>query len=450
MDCLEFLRTRIAKKEFPTYVYGYPSKRAYRAFPQPVRITDVVEQAGRFNQINIYMHIPFCRYRCTYCTLFLTTRQKPATVESYVARLVEHIARYGEYFGDRDVVSIYFGGGTPTLLTQHQFGDLFAALDAAFPKRSRECEITVESAPGTFDNNFLDCVKALGVNRMSMGIQSMVADELAHSGRSYSVETAEAGIEALMQRFSHVNLDLIYGLRGQTRDSWIFSLGRALDYEPQTLSFYPVVVRPMTNIMTSKARNPELFFSEEVKYEVYDQNVALMASRGYRQESFTRFTKIAGDRAYRQENSDFQGTPLLGLGAGARSYFGPYHYGTDYAVDSSAASSIINAFSARSFDPEAIASHGIKLTPDDLARRYVLLGLTLSSLSRMNYAAVFGRELAADFSKELKALECLQLVDLADGDTYHLTHAGFKYSSIVARMFYSSTMVALEEQYQAA
>ncbi|MCS3926142.1 oxygen-independent coproporphyrinogen-3 oxidase [Bradyrhizobium elkanii] len=434
----------------PTYVYGYPSKRTYRAFPQPLRITDVVEQASRSKQINIYIHIPFCSYRCTYCTLFLTTRQKPSTRESYVARLVEHIARYGEYFGDREVVSIYFGGGTPTLLTQHQFGDLFAALDAAFPKRSRKCEITVESAPGTFDNNLLECLKAVGVNRMSMGVQSMVAGELAHSGRPYSVETAEAGIEALTERFSHVNLDLIYGLRGQTRDSWMFSLGRALDYEPQTLSLYPVVVRPMTNIMTSKAHNPELFFSEAEKYEVYDQNVALMASKDYRQESFTRFTKIAGDRAYLQENSDFEGTPLLGLGAGARSYFGQYHYGSDYAVDSSAASSIINDFSARPFDPEAIASHGIKLTPEDLARRYVLLGLTLSALSRRSYASVFGRELAVDFSQELKALECLQLVDLADGDTYQLTHAGFKYSSMVARVFYSGTMVALEEQYRAA
>ncbi|OAE97122.1 hypothetical protein AYJ54_36075 [Bradyrhizobium centrolobii] len=450
MDCLEFLRTNIANKELPTYVYGYPSKRAYRAFPQPLRIIDVVEQAGRSKQINIYIHIPFCRYRCAYCTLFLTTRFKPATRDSYVARLVEHVARYGEYFGDREVVSIYFGGGTPTLLTRHQFGELFAALDAAFPTRSRQCEITVESAPDTFDNNLLDCLKALGVNRMSMGIQSMVPGELAHSGRPYSVETAEAAIEALIKRFSHVNLDLIYGLRGQTRDSWIFSLGRVLDYEPQTISLYPVVVRPMTNIITSKAHNPELFFSEAEKYEVYDQNVAVMVANNYRQESFTRFTKIAGGHAYRQEASDFEGTPLLGLGAGARNYFGRYHYSTDYAVDWSAASPIISAFLARSFDPNAIASHGIKLTQEDLARRYVLLGLTLSALSRRRYAAVFGRALTVDFGKELEALEALQLVDFADGDTYQLTHAGFKYSSIMARMFYSRTMVALEEQYQAA
>ncbi|WP_342710056.1 hypothetical protein AAFG13_37695 [Bradyrhizobium sp. B124] len=74
----------------------------------------------------------------------------------------------------------------------------------------------------------------------------------------------------------------------------------------------------------------------------------------------------------------------------------------------------------------------------------------MSALSRKNYASVFGRELTADFGEELKAIECLQLVDLADGDTYQLTHAGFKYSSIVARMFYSDTIVALEEQYQAA
>ncbi|WP_342723698.1 radical SAM protein [Bradyrhizobium sp. B097] len=449
MDCLKFLRTAITRKELPTYVYGYPSKRAYRAFPQPLRITDVVEHAGRSKQINIYIHIPFCRYRCTYCTLFLATGQKPETRESYVVRLLEHIARYGQYFGDREIVSVYFGGGTPTLLTQHQFGRLFAALDAAFPKRSRKCEITVESAPDTFDNNLLDCLRALGVNRMSIGIQSMVPGELVQTGRPYAVETAQAGIKALMDRFSNVNLDLIYGLRGQTRDSWIFSLGRALDYEPQTLSLYPVVVRPMTNIMTSKAHNPELFFSEAEKYEVYDQNVALMASKHYRQESFTRFTKIAGERAYRQEASDFEGTPLLGLGVGARSYFGPYHYSAGDAVDWRAASPNIDAFSARPFDPDAIASHGIKLTPEDLARRYVLLGLTLSALSKRNYASVFRRELAVDFGEEFKALECLQLVDLADGDTYQLTHAGFKYSSTMARIFYSDTMAALEEQYQA-
>ncbi|KRR12592.1 hypothetical protein CQ12_34900 [Bradyrhizobium jicamae] len=450
MDCLEFLQTTIAKKELPTYVYGYPSKRAYRAFRQPLRITDVAEQASRSKQINIYIHIPFCRYRCTYCTLFLTTRHRQASRESYVARLVELVGRYGEYFGDREVVSIYFGGGSPTLLTQHQFGELFVALDAAFPKRNPRCEITVESAPDSFDNNLLDCLKVLGVNRMSMGIQSMEPGELAHSGRPYSVETAKAAIEALIERFSHVNLDLIYGLRGQTRDSWILSLCRVLDYAPQTISLYPVVVRPMTSIITSKAHNPELFFSEAEKYEVYDQNVALMASKGYRQESFTRFTKIAGDQAYRQEVSDFEGTPLLGLGAGARSYFGQYHYSTDYAVNWSAASPIIDAFSARPFDPHAIASHGIRLTQEDLARRYVLLGLTLSALSRKNYAAVFGRALAADFCEELEALERLQLVDLADGDTYQLTHTGFKYSSIMARIFYSGTIVALEEQYQAA
>lgn len=450
MDRLDFLRTNIANKELPTYVYGYPSKRAYRAFSQPLRMTDVVEQANRSKQINIYIHIPFCRYRCTYCTLFLTTRHRGETRASYVARLVEHIARYGEYFGDREVVSIYFGGGTPTLLTQHQFGELFAALDVAFPKRSPRCETTVESTPDSFDNNLLDCLKALGVDRMSMGIQSMEPGELTHSGRPYSLQTAKAAINALIARFSHVNLDLICGLRGQTRDSLISSLGRVLDYEPQTLSLYPVVVRPMTSITVSKAHNPELFLSEAEKYEVYDQNVALMASKGYRQESFTRFTKLVGDHAYRQEVSDFKGTPLLGLGAGARSYFGQYHCSTDYAVASSAALPIINAFSARPFDPDAIASHGIRLTQEDLRHRYVLLGLTLSALSRSSYAAVFGRALAADFGEELEALDSLQLVNLANGDAYQLTRTGFKYSSIIARMFYSARMAALEEQYQAA
>jgi oxygen-independent coproporphyrinogen III oxidase len=447
MNCLDLLRTNIEKKELPTYVYGYPSKRAYRAFQHPIRIGDVVQEAARSTQINIYIHVPFCRYRCSYCTLFLTTRHRQSTQDSYVNRLIEHITRYGEYFGDRTVVSIYFGGGTPTLLTQRQFHDLFAALNIAFPKRSRQCEITVEGAPGCFDNNLLDCLKALDVNRMSVGIQSMDASELAHCGRPYSVNIAAAAIEALLKRFSHVNLDLIYGLRGQSRESWTRSLGSIVDYGPQTISLYPVVVRPMTKISVAKTHNAELFFTEAEKYAVYDQNVTQLAGKGYRQESFTRFTKIA-DPAYQQETSDFEGAPLLGLGAGARSHIGQYHYSTDYAVDGRAALSIIESFSARPFDSTAIASHGISLTPEDLARRYVLLSLTLSALSSKNYTAMFGRALSVDFDEELKALEYLQLVNLVNDDVYQLTQRGFKYSSLIARIFQSSTVVALEEQYQ--
>ena len=337
----KMLQDNMRQKVLPTYVYGYPSKRTYRSFPSPLKMDDVARAADGLSNINLYLHIPFCRYRCTYCTLFLTTRHTEELQQSYVDRLVEHINGFGKYFGDRTVDSIYFGGGTPTLLTERQFEQVFNALRASFPNTTEESEISVEGAPDCMSDSLLDTLNDLGVNRMSMGVQSMNTKELANSGRPYPVEQSRKSIDALMSRFDHVSLDLIYGLRGQSRESWDSSLSEIMDYGPTTLSLYPVVVRPLTNISKTSTKDPDLFFSDEEKYEVYDENLAKLESKGYRQESFTRFTRLPKGDAYAQEASDFSGNPLIGFGAGARSYIGNYHFSTDYAVNRTVALDII-------------------------------------------------------------------------------------------------------------
>src|SRR5688572_27229085 len=117
----EKLRQSISQHVLPNYVYGYPSKRTYRQFEQPVPLKDIWAQQEEDGDVNIYLHIPFCPYRCTYCTLFLTTNHDDTLIDRYVDKACQQIQMYGRYAGHRRVTSIYFGGGTPTMLTQAQF-----------------------------------------------------------------------------------------------------------------------------------------------------------------------------------------------------------------------------------------------------------------------------------------------------------------------------------------
>ncbi|GAA4475797.1 coproporphyrinogen-III oxidase family protein [Gluconacetobacter asukensis] len=448
MDFSSFLADNVSRKALPTYVYGYPSKRTYRNFSNPLTMDDIVSAAAGFTGVNLYFHIPFCRYRCTYCTLFLTTRHSDDLKQAYVDRLIEYIRGYGRYFSDHTVESIYFGGGTPTLLTAKQFEQLFQAIHASFPKVAEKCEITVEAAPDCLGDELLDAIRDLGVNRMSMGIQSMQPGELSHSGRPYAIDVAREAITAISSRFAHVNLDLIYGLRGQSRDSWNQSLAEIIDYGPTTLSLYPVVVRPLTNISKTAVNDPELFFSAEEKYDIYDENVEKMARHGYKQESFTRFTRLPSGDAYQQEASDFAGTPLIGFGAGARSHIGRYHFSTDYAVDRTVALDIVKSYADRPFNAQAIASQGITLSEEEMERRFVLLNLTLSHLDRKLYRQRFKKSIDTMFSEQLRALTSNGFITETGDGRLLLTTRGYKYSNIIARVFYSDRMIELENSYQ--
>ncbi len=448
MEPEKYLEEQLRSNILPTYVYGYPSKRTYREITPKIGISEIKSEVSSNKEINIYIHIPFCKYRCSYCTLFLTTKQTEVQIEEYVDRLVEHILGYGQYLGDKQVCSVYFGGGTPTLLTAEQFAKIFNALDNAFPLRAENCEINVECAPDCIYDEQLDALKAMGVNRISMGIQSLQENEMVYSGRPYKVDTAYRAIDALMSRFEHVSLDLIYGLREQTKESWLDSLNKILNYKPATISLYPVVSRPLTNIEKMNKNRPEQFFTDEEKYHIYDLNVEILKENGYTQESFTRFTRMDKGDGYYQETSDFKGTPLLGLGTGARSYFGKYHYSSHYAVNRSTTMSIIDQFIETPFDDKSIIEHGIVLDTSELKRRYTLLNLSLSHLNTSEYKSLFGENIEDAFPNEIKALSNHDLITLDECNVYRLTPKGYKFSSLLVRLFYSDDMIKLEQEYQ--
>ena len=439
------LHDAIVMAELPNYVYGYPSKRAYRPLAAPPTVADVWRDAPA--ELNLYAHIPFCSYRCAFCTLFLTTSQTPSLVDDYIDALIRQINMYGELLVDQRVVSIYVGGGTPTTLTPAQFRRFFAAIDRWFPHRSAEVEFGVEGSPDTMTPDRLRVLRQFGVNRISMGIQTLDQDELERIGRPYPLSTVDDAVAAINEAgFDNVNYDLIYGLEGQTEESWLRSLERTLAYQPTTITLYPVVFRPLTVIDRRHRLDEHGFAAAEAKYHLYDLSVAALAQRGYRQDSLVRFTTLDRD-GYQQEAADFSGVPLLGLGAGARSYAERVHYGTDFAVGRKATNEIIAGFVGHDHRPDERLSLGFELDDDEQQRRFIILTLSLGRLDPLAFSARFpGGDLGL-FIDEFDALLAEGCTSIDGLGRHCLTAKGFKYSSVIATLFRSPVVESLEEGY---
>ena len=442
-DARTRLRRAIDASELPCYVYSYPSKRAYRPVEPARSLADVWRNAR--GELNLYVHIPFCGYRCSFCTLFLTTAHTPDLIQAYVDSLCRQIAMYGQLLGDLSVVSLYIGGGTPTTLTPAQLEAVFAALHRAFPRWIGQ-EVAIEGSPDTMSRELLACLKALGVNRVSMGLQTLDPEEQRRVGRPYSPATVLAAVDAINATgFANVNYDLIYGLDGQQRDSWLASLGTTVGFGPKTITLYPVVFRPLTVIQKRLHQASAQFMPDQSKYALYDESVAYLAERGYHQDSFVRFTTLGHD-GLQQEAADFAGVPLLGLGAGARSYTDAVHYGTDFAVRRTATLDIIHGFVGHDHRPDNPIDLGFVLDDDEQRRRYCILNLSLGELAPARYAARFPGASLDDFAGELDALVAEGCVYL-DAGVRRLTPKGYKYSNVIGTILKSERVDALERTY---
>jgi oxygen-independent coproporphyrinogen-3 oxidase len=438
------LQDAIAESEFPNYVYSYPSKRAYRPVSPARTIADVWADAPA--SLNLYLHIPFCGYRCAFCTLFLTTSHTGDLVEQYVDALARQAEMYGQVLGDREVASVYVGGGTPSTLTPAQFERLFDRVFAAFPRRRRDAEFGVEGSPDTITKDIVTCWRDVGVNRISMGLQTLDPDELRAVGRPYTLDVVDRAVDAInAASFDNVNYDLIYGLEGQNRDTWLKSLRSTVAFGPHTLTLYPVVIRPLTVIERRHERHGARFLADASKYALYDESVDVLEASGFRQNSFVRFSTLDHD-GYQQEEADFSGVPLLGLGAGARSYSQAVHYGTDFAVGRRSTNEIINGFVDHDHRADEPLGLGFVLDEDEQRRRFCILTLSLGRLDAQAYARRFPGADVGEFGDELSALEAEGCVESDDG-VVRLTRKGFKYSNVIATLFRSDAVVGLERAF---
>lgn len=281
-------------------------------------MADYALRAASDPALALYLHLPFCDHKCAYCD-FNSYAGLDHLIPRYVDSLVREIALWREAAAGWTVSTVFFGGGTPSLTPLPLLQRVFDAVAASF-RLATDVEVTLEANPGTVDETYLCGLRSLGVNRLSLGVQSFDDTELQRLDRIHDAAQAVAAYEAARRAgFDNVNLDLIFGLEGQDLSGWRRNLARAVALSPEHLSLYALTVEPGTKLgrQVREGLAPEP--DGDLQADMYEATVDTMSAAGYEQYEISNWSRPG--RRCRHNLVYWRNEPYLGLGAGAHSRF---------------------------------------------------------------------------------------------------------------------------------
>lgn len=380
------------KNPYVQYMYSYPHKTAYGRL-SGVRLEDWLDALkGREN--SLYFHIPFCQYKCGYCNLFSVTGKN----DGYMERYFDALERQAEQIADKLPSGILFssldvGGGTPLILPEKLLLKIFMIAKDYFDFDSDRYHVGFETSPNQTDGEKLSILKENNTNRLSIGVQSFIEEELKTLNRCHSVNTAREALSEINKfNFECVNIDLIYGIPGQSRETFLYSLEQAVQYFPREMFVYPLYIKPET-YLHGKGVNID---SKTVS--LYDEACGFLMEKYYRQDSMRRFVKAQNEQGLTDlpdAKCGFSNT--LSLGCGGRSYVGNLHFCTPYTVRQSECVKRIETFMET--DDYCQITNGYILTEDEQRRRYVIRHLLYGAgISFSDYKNGFnGGDVSKDF-----------------------------------------------------
>ena len=395
--------------------------------------------------ISIYIHIPFCTHRCGYCD-FNTYAGQENLIPVYVDALINEIQNLRNVTGERlPVHTIYFGGGTPSLLPPKSIDDVIKTLDLYFELVSK-IEISLEANPGSLSLAYLQDLFAIGINRISLGMQSASLQELAFLDRKHNYDEVVDAVGWIHQAgIDNLNLDLIYGLPDQKIENWQRSLTMGLDLNPKHFSLYALTIEPGTP-MYSQTENGLISHPDpDISAEMYEAADKILAEAGYVQYEISNWAKTGIDvQAQRNTLEEYDPTeppswacehnlqywrnlPFYGFGAGAHGFAGGFrtsnvklpweyierlvHQDASYKFPSTPATAEI-----RSID--RITEMGETMMMG--------LRLTLEGISRKRFQARFQEDVFAAYGQQIEKYIKLGLLTLEcpDEDILRLTKRG--------------------------
>ncbi len=419
------------------YVYGYPHKTAYRPLSEPVPLRDLWAAESR-SALLLYLHVPFCEMRCGFCNLFTQARPRERVVSDYLDALARQVGQVRDALGETSFARLAVGGGTPTALDLSGLKRLFDLAESLLGGPVT-MPASVETSPETVAPEKLSLLRDRGVRRVSIGVQSFVETETSVVGRPQRPDTVRAALDRIRTvGFPVLNIDLIYGLPGQTVTTWLDSVRAALKYRPEELYLYPLYVRPGTGLGSSRRT------WDDLRLACYRAGTELLRGAGYRQVSMRMFQ--AAHAPHDGPAYCCQGDGMVGLGCGARSYTTGLHYADEYAVRPEGVRAILGDYVSRSAAAFTVATHGFRLDTDEQRRRFVLLSLLqCDGLDLDAYRRRFGGDALSD----LPALGDLETLGLAQhqGTRLRLTNAGLERSDAIGPWLYSDTVRTRMEEY---
>jgi len=369
----------------------------------------------------VYVHIPFCASRCSYCD-FYSTLSLAGMGEQYVqAVLAEARLRRGELRGE-PVRTLYLGGGTPSQLPLPLLGRLIRGLREAIDLTAVK-EFTIEANPDDVTPAWCAAVPELGVNRVSMGVQSFEDDILRAIGRRHTAQQAKEAVANLRQvGINNISTDLIYGLPGQTVASWTASVAQAIALRPQHISAYGLTYEEGTPLWKQRERGEVTEIPEEQCLEMYRILVAGLQAAGYEHYEISNFA-LPGYHS-RHNSSYWNDTPYLGLGAAAHSYDGSIRRYNPHDLQQ-----YIDTVMAG-----ATACEQEELTRWERYDERVMLGLrTARGVDADRLRCDFGNEAWTHFIREAKRHIAAGHLRVTDDGRYILTRDGIMLSDSIIR-----------------
>ncbi|MDQ3818490.1 MAG: radical SAM family heme chaperone HemW [Acidobacteriota bacterium] len=372
----------------------------------------------------IYIHIPFCRARCSYCD-FATGPYESALAKRYVRAVTTEIRDFQLPAGRLEADTIYFGGGTPSLLKPAQVGAILEAIHARFRVRF-DAEVTMEMNPGTLTSGALREFRALGVNRASYGAQTFDDAELKRLGRTHTAEDVRRTLMLLREAgFTNVSFDLIAGLPSQTVDTWSRNLDEALALGPEHISFYLLEVHEGTPLADQIRRGAQPSPDDDLAAEMYRTMIDRASAAGYEHYEISNLCRPGYHS--RHNTKYWTADAVFGFGSSAHSYDGARRR---WSNERDAARYTMLIEQERTAVVETI-----ELDEQAARAESIFLGLRLMrGVNLKEYRARFGLDLRDEYAADLERLSDAGLITF-DSDLMRLTAAGALLSNEVFATF---------------
>ncbi len=387
------------------------------------------------DSLSLYLHIPFCQHRCAYCD-FNTYTSLSDLRSAYAQALSAEVRQVGEAVQalmgrQRPSHTLFFGGGTPSLMEPADLGLILAATRAAFPWTA-DVEISMEVNPGTVNQAYLTAVRRLGVNRVSFGVQSAIATELALLERTHDFATAVAAVQmARAAGLTNLSLDLIYGVPGQTLPGWQTSLQAALALEPPHLSLYCLTIEPGTPMQRWLENGRISPPDPDLAADQYELARTLLAEHGYIHYEISNWAQPGYE--CRHNLTYWRNGEYLGLGAGAHGHAA----GTRYAVVRQPRVYLrrLQAGQAGPFPLSAAVAHHHTISRAEAMSDAVITQLRLlqEGLDLAAFASRFGQPLDEAYPGQVEQLMAWGMVERRNGRLFLTPKAYFLSNQVFYR-----------------
>ena len=371
-------------------------------------------------ELEIYIHIPFCIKKCAYCD-FLSGPSSAGEREKYVELLCKEIRLAKEKTKDYTVSTVFFGGGTPSILTADQMMRIMTAVKDTF-KIESDAEISMEMNPGTVSGDKLNGYKAAGINRLSIGLQSTDNTELKNLGRIHTFEEfLESYRAARNAGFDNINVDLMSAIPGQNLLSWETSLRCIMELEPEHISAYSLIVEPGTPFYDrygEEKTDPSIpsLPEEEEERQMYYVTKQMMKEHGYHRYEISNYAKDGYE--CRHNKGYWRRIPYLGFGVGAATLFEHTRYSNPSDVDE-----YKECFMEK--------YHGEELTLKEEMEEFMFLGLRMmEGISKTEFKKAFDREYDEVYAEVTERFLKEGFLK-SEGDRIALTDKGIDVSNMI-------------------